>query len=95
MRDSCFDCTRKHLAQAAVLNLEYRTGDYPVHKWYAVGHLAEAADEIIKEYPAIAATIRDMRIAYMEEDTDFNVSSVIELISSMGSQIEEVENALD
>jgi len=46
-RTRCLDCTRKHLSQAYVLLNEY--ADDPVefeeHFWYAMGHLAEAADE--------------------------------------------------
>jgi hypothetical protein len=64
MRSSCLDCSRKHLSQALVLMLEVPQG-YPLHGWIAVGHMAEAADEMIDEYPALAERIREERLGYM------------------------------
>ncbi len=46
MRPACAHCARKHLAQALVLLNESRQG-YPLHFWLAIGHLAEASDELI------------------------------------------------
>ena len=66
MRDSCTDCCRKHLAQAMVLILEANKG-YPEHAWLAVGHMAEAEDEMLEKYPEIANQIRDARVAMMED----------------------------
>lgn len=63
-RSSCLDCCRKHLAQALVLMLEVPQG-YPLHGWIAVGHMGEAADEMIENYYALAERIRDERIKYM------------------------------
>ena len=63
-RGSCLDCCRKHLSQAVVLMLEAVQG-YPLHAWLAVGHMGEAADEMIDEYPAIAEKIREERLSYM------------------------------
>lgn len=48
MRPPCTFCARKHLAQALVLLQEARQG-YPMHRWLAIGHLAEAADELIAD----------------------------------------------
>jgi hypothetical protein len=44
-RPSCVDCTRKHLSQAVILIDEAYNG-YSVHRWLAMGHLAEAESEI-------------------------------------------------
>ena len=65
MRDSCTDCCRKHLAQAMVLILEANKG-YPLHAWLAVGHMAEAEDEMLERYPEIANDIRNQRLKLME-----------------------------
>ncbi len=64
VRPSCTDCARKHLAQAAILMLEAEQG-YPLHAWWAVGHMGEAADELVDAHPDIAAVIREHRLAYM------------------------------
>ena len=57
MRPSCTFCTRKHLAQAIVLLGEFHQG-YPDHFWFVLGHLAEASDELVRDYPGIANRIR-------------------------------------
>jgi len=62
MRETCLMCVKKHLAQAIVLCREART-DYPIHQQFAVGHLAEAEEEIEKEYPKLAYKIRVARFA--------------------------------
>lgn len=66
MRPTCLDCARKHLAQSLVLVHEVEKG-YPEHAWLAVGHMAEAEDELLSEYPEQAQAIRAQRRAYMEE----------------------------
>ena len=38
---------------------------YPQHAWVAVGHLGEASDEMIVDYPELASAIREERLAYM------------------------------
>lgn len=43
-REPCPLCTLKHLTQAIVLLNESLTG-YPTHRWYAIGHIAEAEAE--------------------------------------------------
>lgn len=70
-RPSCLDCVRKHLAQAEVLMGEALQG-YPHHRWLAIGHLGEAADESVLAYPKLAAEIRKHRLAYMA-DRDYVV----------------------
>lgn len=61
-RDSCQDCTRKHIAQAIILLQESLLG-YPEHKWLAIGHMAEASEECLGEFPAVAQMIRKDRLA--------------------------------
>jgi len=65
-RPGCFDCCRKHLAQAVVLLGESLQG-YPEHRWLAVGHMAEAAEEILEKSEELAAEIRAERLAVMED----------------------------
>lgn len=62
MRPTCTYCARKHLAQALILLHEAEQG-YPEHYWLAVGHLAEASDELLREYPDMAREIRSERKA--------------------------------
>jgi len=69
--DSCMDCVRKHLGQAAALMDEAVLG-YPTHRWRAVGHLAEAERESLPEYPGLAVSIREERLAYIA-DPDYRV----------------------
>ena len=64
MRPACFDCCRKHLAQAIVLLTESKQG-YPAHRWLSVGHLAEAAEEIMEKDVGMADSIRAERLAVM------------------------------
>lgn len=65
MRHSCTDCVRKHLAQTLVLVHEVEKG-YPEHGWIAVGHLAEAEDESLREYPDLSEEIREHRLKYID-----------------------------
>ena len=71
MRPTCLDCCRKHLCQASILLEEYATGDYDVHFWYAIGHMAEAESESMKEYPELAAVIREERIKMIDDAAYF------------------------
>lgn len=59
-RTTCVDCAKKHLSQAKILLDESRKG-YPEHFWIALGHMAEAEDELISKYPEWANRIRDER----------------------------------
>ena len=74
MRIPCFNCVRKHLAQALVLMCETEKG-YPTHGWIAVGHLAEAEDEAIRLDPEhqITDIIRETRLQYMNYLEDRHV----------------------
>lgn len=69
MRKSCLKCGVKHIGQAIVLMNESLQG-YPHHRLLAIGHLAEAADELILDYPDIAFTVRSIRLQIL--DLDFN-----------------------
>lgn len=64
MRESCLACVLKHLSEAVVLMTEAKLG-YPCHKWYAVGHMAEAESESIMDFPQVANRIREFRLAYI------------------------------
>jgi len=67
-RKPCADCSRKHLAQAAILLQESIAG-YPEHRWLAIGHVAEAEAEIAGLYPDVAQGLRASRKA-MESDKE-------------------------
>jgi len=69
MRDACFDCVRKHIAQAIVLTNEAQLG-YPTHRWLAIGHLAEAEAESILVEPNFADRLRRMRLQLMDGKND-------------------------
>lgn len=60
MRPTCMNCVRKHLAQAYVL-LDESLGRYPQHFWLAIGHMAEAEDEAMDQFPEFAMSIRTAR----------------------------------
>lgn len=75
MRPSCYNCCRKHLAQAIVLSHE--VAGYPEHKWLVIGHMAEAEAEITREHPVIAMKIRDARKIYEELDQMANLLPLI------------------
>lgn len=65
-RPPCADCTRKHISQAIILINESHQG-YPAHRWLAIGHLAEAADESIGKWPSVAFELREERLKLMED----------------------------
>ena len=67
-RKACRDCFRKHVAQAQVLLNETMKG-YPEHIWLAIGHLAEAEDEILADSLALATEAREMRVQVMKNPT--------------------------
>jgi len=77
MRDCCLSCCKKHIGQAIVLLCESVKG-YPLHKWLALGHLAEAEDETSRKYPAFAGRIRQARIKIENDEYDGNLLDLIE-----------------
>ena len=93
MRPSCLDCCRKHLAQAEVLMLEARKG-YIAHAWLAVGHMAEAEDETIDDFPELTARIREERLKYMETINDFKNENYLESLYALPT-LELIEDVTD
>ena len=69
MRPTCTHCAIKHLSQAMITLSESRQG-YPTHRFYALGHMAEAGDELVKEYPKYAEMIRAER-KKLEDDPGY------------------------
>ena len=65
-RETCLSCSMKHIAQSRALSLELCQG-YPHHYFWALGHLAEAADECVQEYPWVAQRIREIRLAWTDD----------------------------
>lgn len=61
----CPKCALKHLGQARALLLETRKG-YPTHVVFAMGHMAEAEDEIVLQMPETAEMIRKERVKLEE-----------------------------
>jgi hypothetical protein len=70
-RKSCIYCVLKHIAQASVLLDEAKLG-YPFHKWYAIGHLAEAESESRIDWPELSQKIREFRLEIMRIDKEEN-----------------------
>ncbi len=92
-RNFCPRCAIKHLAQARVLLLERDKG-YPLHSWYAIGHLAEAEDEIVVRMPDEAASIRAARLALEKDPKNANIEfAALMLAVGKGGMLEEVEDA--
>lgn len=65
----CPRCAIKHLSQARALLLETRKG-YPTHVAFAMGHMAEAEDEIVLQMPESASLIREERLK-LEADPEY------------------------
>lgn len=77
-RSACRRCTIKHLAQAAVLALEYCKG-HDEHAFLIIGHLAEAEDEIIGMSWTMAEDIRRLRKSFEDhvyENSDVDLSDL-------------------
>jgi len=69
MRPTCPFCARKHIAQAIILLSESQQG-YPAHFYLALGHLAEASDELVAEQPDRANIVRKVRKDLEEAPTN-------------------------
>ena len=69
MRPTCTHCALKHLSQASILLSESYQG-YPTHFFYTLGHMAEAGDELVKEYPKYAELVRAER-KKLEDDPEY------------------------
>lgn len=84
MRYSCLLCTLKHLGQASALITEAYLG-YPLHKWLAIGHMAEAEAESVLDYPELSSLIRQQRTDYMEDRALPDIIGLIELASDIAN----------
>lgn len=81
-REPCPMCTLKHLSQAIVLMNESVTG-YPTHRWYAVGHIAEAEAE--SPTLELANRIRMIRLNVMD-DLEF-IPDFTEIITELDALV--------
>jgi hypothetical protein len=82
MRVACWNCVRKHLAQALILIEEARMG-YPLHKWLAIGHMAEASSECLEVDDLFANKIRDLRKLYEEHDVPPAIMLLLEEVDTL------------
>ncbi len=73
-----------HLTQALVLMLEVEKG-YPIHKWIAVGHLAEAEDVLVRAtVVSLADNVRQFRLRYMaSNDSTSRIHEINNLVSGL------------
>ena len=77
MRHACLFCAMKHVVQAGILTMEAKQG-YPLHRWWALGHLAEASDELVADYEEMANEIREYRkLAEEDEAVQLPFSEII------------------
>lgn len=97
MRKSCLACATKHIAQAIVLTIEARMG-YPMHLWFAVGHLAEAEAELLTEHEPTAQHVRAVRLRLMGEgskEKPFTKTALVELLEEVRSIAENASGKSD
>lgn len=45
---------------------------YPAHYWFAMGHLAEAEDELVKDFPEKTALVRSERLK-LQKNRDYEM----------------------
>ena len=88
VRPVCSECAMKHLAQASILLSESKRG-YPYHYRYALGHMAEAEEELIGKYKKEAQEIRKER-KKLESNPDY-LPSFDNLIKMVDEYCEECE----
>lgn len=93
-RESCLFCVSKHIAQAIILMQEAYAG-YPLHRWLAVGHLAEAEAESQDEFPDLAIRIRETRCVLMGQELSDKEKSLMELLQLARSLAERVNGHSD
>ena len=79
VRETCLFCVSKHLSQSIILMSEVKKG-YPMHLWYAVGHLAEAEDESVIKQPKLSAQIRKVRLALMGQEGEYKPEEHVKLL---------------
>jgi len=86
LRPGCYDCARKHLSQAYILYLEALQG-YPEHRYLAIGHIAEAAEEILEYSLTMATEFRELRKRIeSEEQADFPIIFILGQIEDLESK---------
>lgn len=62
--------------------MEEAVSGYPLHRYLAWGHLAEAASECIESWPELAAEIRDSRKAY-QKGADVDIMHLIQVADAL------------
>lgn len=82
MRPSCVNCARKHLAKAEINLTESKLG-YPEFFWLCIGHMSEAEDELIRDYPELSHQVRNER-KLLEEDPDYQIP-IMDLIAAISA----------
>ena len=86
MRDPCIDCVVRHLAQAHVL-LEEAAMGYPNHVYLAIGHIAEASEEIRGISQDMALDLRRLRKQIeQDEDAEFNALVWFDRVLSLDAE---------
>ena len=87
MRESCSECSWKHLCQAQIISHElawYDGDEKDDHLDDLVGHLGEAGDQIQKESQFIADQIRSVRVLLMREGAasvrKLNIRNLLRLV---------------
>jgi len=70
MRTSCFDCCRKHIADAAIYAIEIPNYDDAEHVDGLVGSLSHAEAQVAKESLQFSTKLRDIRLAVMAAGYD-------------------------
>lgn len=84
-RDSCLECTEKHLGAALILITEVRDG-YAEHRLRAIGHLHEAEDES-QAWPELHNAIREARKAYQSQNSTPDFKALAELAKSVRDSV--------
>jgi hypothetical protein len=63
---------------------------YELHRWLAVGHLAEAETESCSEFPEMANDIRKVRLALMGQEGIFHHNDLMVLLKKIRDIAERV-----
>lgn len=90
-RPPCAACVLKHLGQACVLFQESLQG-YPVHRWIAMAHLAEAEAESQGISSQFARMLRNERKA-AEDNVDY-VPDCVSLMDDLAARSDDVAEAV-
>lgn len=93
-RESCLFCVSKHISQAIVLMQEAYAG-YPLHRWLAVGHLAEAEAESQDKFPDLAIVIRETRCVLMCQEPSDSAKCLMDLLQMAREEAEKVNGYPD